>query len=137
MEELSAKKKRLLVVEDDTSFARMIQLLLSRHGFEVLTSPGVADAKSKLGADGGGFELIVLDLMMPEENGFDFLNWRDSAPDQVKAIPVVINTAKKVSEGERAFLLSRAKCIVEKGMDFTTQIVKTVLDVSSGGGAAA
>lgn len=132
MNESEVKKRTVLVIDDDLSFARMIQLLLSRHGFEVTISSGVADGKKKLGEDGNGFNLIVLDLMMPDENGFDFLNWRDTASESLKAIPIVVNTAKKVNDEEREFLLSRSKCVVEKGLDFTNQIVKKALEFASG-----
>jgi DNA-binding response OmpR family regulator len=125
------KKKKILVVDDDMSFARMIQLLLVRHGYDVYTSSGVADAKRKLGDEHGAFDLIVLDLMMPEENGFDFLNWKESAPESIKGVPVLINTAKKVNDEESDFLLARSKGIVEKGMDFTSIIVKKVLEILS------
>ncbi|HPN83965.1 MAG TPA: response regulator [Victivallales bacterium] len=125
-------KRKILVVDDDQSFSRMIQLLIARQGHEVQTSPGVEDAKKKLGDDGSGFNLIVLDLMMPEQNGFDFLNWKDATKEAIKSIPVLINTAKKVSEEERNFLEPRSKFIVEKGMDFTSTIVKKVSEALSG-----
>jgi len=124
------KKKKVLIIDDDLSFARMIQLLLLRLSFDVLTSFSVADARQKLGLDGNGVDLIILDLMMPEENGFDFLKWRDNASDALKAIPIIVNTAKKVNDEEKKFLLLRCKCIVEKGMDFTNQIVKRVIEFS-------
>jgi CheY-like chemotaxis protein len=124
-------RRKILVVEDDFSFLRMMQLLLKRQGYEVEAVSGVSDARKKLGDSGNGFDLIILDLMMPEENGFDFLKWRDNAGPSIRDIPVLLNTAKRISEDEDAFLRVRVKDVVDKGLNFTEAIIKKVAEALS------
>jgi CheY-like chemotaxis protein len=58
--------------------------------------------------------LILLDLMMPEMDGFEFLERLRERRDFVE-VPVVVLTAKELSEGERAFLAERSMLVLSKG----------------------
>ncbi|MBP3949741.1 response regulator transcription factor [Bacillus suaedae] len=61
--------KRLLVVDDEESIATLLQFNLEQAGFEVVTASDGAEAL-KL-AESKPFDLMVLDLMIPEVNGLD------------------------------------------------------------------
>ena len=73
--------------------------------------------------------LILLDLMMPEMDGFEFLE-RVQAREEWRHVPVVVITAKQLSGAERSMLSSRARSIVEKrtsiDSDITTAISNAV-----------
>ena len=57
--------------------------------------------------------LILLDLMMPEMDGFEFLeHMRDD--DELRDIPIVVLTAKELTEKERTFLAERSMLILSK-----------------------
>ncbi len=60
----------LLIVDDDDRIRDLLRQYLSEHGFIVTTAADTADARMKLGSI--EFDLIVLDLMMPGENGLEF-----------------------------------------------------------------
>jgi two-component system phosphate regulon response regulator OmpR len=60
----------LLVVDDDTRLRELLRRYLSEHGFRVTTAENAAAARGRLASM--EFDLIVLDLMMPGENGLDF-----------------------------------------------------------------
>lgn len=60
----------ILVVDDDERLSRLIARYLGENGFVVTTARDAADARNKLA--GLAFDLIVLDVMMPGESGFDF-----------------------------------------------------------------
>ena len=60
----------ILVVDDDSRIRDLLSRYLREHGYRVSTAEHAADARSKLSSF--AFDLIVLDIMMPGENGFDF-----------------------------------------------------------------
>ncbi len=57
--------------------------------------------------------LILLDLMMPEMDGFEFLE-RVRADARLREVPIVVLTAKELTDGERAFLAERTILILSK-----------------------
>ncbi len=79
---------RILLVDDDVELAGMLRDYLVRDGFEVLAVPdgesGVAEAL------GGGFSLVVLDVMMPGIGGIEALRRIRAA----STVPVLMLTAK-------------------------------------------
>ena len=73
-------------------------------------------------------QVILLDLMMPVMDGFDFLlemrtnaDWQD--------IPVIVLTAKDLTEEDRRILSGRVEQIVEKGASTHEQVVKHIHQV--------
>jgi CheY-like chemotaxis protein len=69
--------------------------------------------------------MVLLDLMMPEMDGFAFLDavaaraeWRD--------IPIVVITAKKLTMAERERLLGQARKVMEKSTATTIDIVAAI-----------
>ena len=63
----SAGKRRLLVVDDDAELRQLLSAYLTRHGFDVLLLPGTGQLDAYL--DRYNPHLIILDLMMPGEDG--------------------------------------------------------------------
>ena len=60
----------VLVVDDDRRLRALLSTYLVKHGHRVTVAPTAAKARAFL--DGLAFDIIVLDVMMPVENGFDF-----------------------------------------------------------------
>src|ERR1039458_6297009 len=67
---LSDDAPHLLVVDDDRRIRDLLSRFLSGEGYRVTTAETAADARGKL--NGLSFELLILDVMMPGESGFDF-----------------------------------------------------------------
>ena len=59
-------------------------------------------------------DLIILDLMMPEVDGFEVIR-RLKASEQTKQVPVIIVSGKEMTRGEIAYLNSNIEKIIEKG----------------------
>ncbi len=86
-----AQRRTVLVVEDDGDILRSIEDALAIEGYDVLVASNGAEALDVLRA-GRRPHLILLDLMMPVLNGFEFLDQqrRDAA---FASIPVVLLSA--------------------------------------------
>ena len=65
--------ERILIVDDDITFALMLRTWLSKRGFEVATASTVAAARTSL-AD-GAFSLVLCDMRLPDEDGIALLQW--------------------------------------------------------------
>lgn len=89
---LSDDAPHLLVVDDD----RRIRVLLSRfllaEGYRVTTAETAAEARIKL--DGLRFDLLILDVMMPGETGFQLAR----AIRKTSAVPILMLTARDEKE---------------------------------------
>lgn len=82
----------ILVVDDDTRLRGLLARYLGEQGFVVATAKSAADARAKLKSL--AFDLMVLDVMMPGETGFEFtraLRAEETAP---RPLPVLLLTAK-------------------------------------------
>ena len=65
---------RILIVEDDLTYATMMQAWLRKHGFEVEKVGAVIDA-AKLFNAGKSFDLVLSDLRLPDRDGLFLLQW--------------------------------------------------------------
>jgi two-component system response regulator CpxR len=80
--------KRILVIDDDVELCQLVNRFLTQEGFEMeAVNSGAAGAERALSKN---YALVVLDVMMPEVNGFDVLR-RIRAKSH---IPVLMLTAK-------------------------------------------
>ena len=79
---------RALVVEDDPAIRRLVEKLLHRRGIAIDTAHDGKEAIAKLQRN--GYSIIVLDLMLPEMNGFEVIAYMKSTELRV---PVVVVSA--------------------------------------------
>ena len=70
-------EERILIVDDDITFALMLRTWLSKRGFGVGTASSVAAARTALAA--GGFSLVLTDMRLPDEYGIALLQWMAGA----------------------------------------------------------
>ena len=80
------RQRKILVIEDTKTIAKMVELGLSDHSFSVIVAENGRVAKDILGSIQP--DLIVCDLKMPEMDGFEFCKWLKSIP-QHSEIPLV------------------------------------------------
>lgn len=78
----------ILIIEDDSTFAQIIEGFLTKHHFEVSTVGNVAKALKLLSQQ--NFELLLIDYRLPDGTGIDVLNHRREAGI---AVPAVIMTS--------------------------------------------
>ena len=81
-------KYKILAVDDEKRMVRFIQLNLEQDGFQVITAYNGTDALEQVRTQLP--DLILLDIMMPDINGFDVLR----KIREVSTVPVIMLTAK-------------------------------------------
>jgi CheY-like chemotaxis protein len=79
--------KRILVVDDDGAILRLVTAILRREAYEVDAASGGREALSKIALI--RYDVIVLDLMMPEVNGFDVLEVLQTHVPRVKCVVIL------------------------------------------------
>src|SRR5215831_1005652 len=82
----------LLVVDDDRRIRDLLSRFLASEGYRVSTAETAADARAKLG--GLSFDLLILDVMMPGESGFDFAKTLRGSSN----VPILMLTARDEKE---------------------------------------
>ena len=85
---MDSNKKRILVVDDEKGLAKIIRLNLEQDGFDVVEAYNGAQAMEKLRTTLP--DLILLDVMMPDMDGFTVLKM----VREIGSIPVIMLTAK-------------------------------------------
>jgi two-component system phosphate regulon response regulator OmpR len=83
----------LLVVDDDRRIRDLLSRFLTGEGYRVTTAESAADARANLKSL--SFDLLILDVMMPGESGFDFAKWMRAAANDV---PILMLTARDAAE---------------------------------------
>jgi two-component system alkaline phosphatase synthesis response regulator PhoP/two-component system response regulator VicR len=84
-------KKKILAVDDERHIVRLVQVNLERAGYEVITAFDGVEALRKVHDEKP--DLIVLDVMMPQMDGFETLKNLKANP-ATRDIPVIMLTAK-------------------------------------------
>lgn len=88
-----ALKPHILVVDDDDRLRELLGLYLTENGFVVCTADGAEAARNRLRSL--AFDLMVLDVMMPGETGFELARWlREKGAPGLRQLPVMLLTAK-------------------------------------------
>src|SRR6266496_4470916 len=82
----------LLVVDDDRRIRDLLLRFLLAEGYRVTTAETAAEARAKLG--GLSFDLLILDVMMPGETGFDLAR----AIRVASSVPILMLTARDEAE---------------------------------------
>ena len=82
----------LLVVDDDRRIRDLLSRFLAEEGYRVTTAETAKEARAKL--DGLSFDLLILDVMMPGESGFDLAKSIRGKSD----VPILMLTARDAAE---------------------------------------
>jgi DNA-binding response OmpR family regulator len=123
--------KRILVVDDDENILNLEKTILEQKGFDVTGAAGGAEALKLLAEK--DFDLVLLDVMMPEVDGFTVCRKIKEDP-RLKDIPVIFLTARGGGEALAEGFESGAVMYINK--PFTANklltIVNTMLEPGAG-----
>jgi DNA-binding response OmpR family regulator len=115
--------KRILVVDDDENILSLERTILEQKGFEVTTAGGGKEALRILGD--GAFDLVLLDVMMPELDGFAVCRKIKEDPRH-REMPVIFLTAKGGGEALAEGFESGAVMYINK--PFTANKLLTIVN---------
>jgi signal transduction histidine kinase/DNA-binding response OmpR family regulator len=104
---------RVLIVDDDPEVRDIVRTTLESSGLKTFQAANGRAAIEWLERHPPP-SLILLDLLMPEMDGLEFLN-RIQDQGKLVDVPIVVLTAKELSAQERAFLAERTLLILSKG----------------------
>jgi len=109
---LCSRPGRILVVEDDEATRFVLRRSLEREGWTLVEAENGRVALEQVAAEPP--QAIVLDLMMPEVDGFEFLAGLRRR-EEWRSIPVLVVTAMELSEADRHRLDGQVERIIQKG----------------------
>ena len=87
---MSTPGKSILLVDDDQEIRELLDIYLTRAGFQVRTVGDGAGFREAL--DGAASDLLILDVMLPDEDGFSLCRWVRQHP-RLARIPIIMLTA--------------------------------------------
>ena len=82
--------RRILVVDDEPGLRQMLQISLSREGYQVTAVPGAVAAREAIRTAPTPFPLVLTDLMMPDGSGLDIIH---EAKQRSDATEILVMTA--------------------------------------------
>ncbi len=86
----------LLIVDDDRRIRALLSRMLSAEGYRVTTAADAGEAMTRLKSI--SFDLIVLDVMMPGEDGFAFAARLRADKTELARVPILMLTARSEAE---------------------------------------
>ena len=98
----------LLVVDDDRRIRDLLSRYLASEGYRISVAESAAEARAKL--SGLRFDLLILDVMMPGETGFEFAR----SIRKSSTVPILMLTARDAAESRITGLESGADDYVSK-----------------------
>lgn len=122
---MADKKVKILLVEDDAFLRDIIFKKLTKEGFDVVEAED--GEKALIKADEGGFDIILLDIILPTINGFEVLEKiKSSSKKEVSKTPVImLSNLGQEDDIQKALSLGADNYLVKA--HFTTEeIVKKI-----------
>jgi signal transduction histidine kinase/DNA-binding response OmpR family regulator len=116
----------VLLVEDDPVMREMLQRRLEKEGWKVIEAENGRVALERMAERRP--DLILLDLMMPEMDGFQFLDEIHKREDW-RPIPIIVVTAKELTAQDRQRLNGSVEKILQKGAYSREELIREVRDL--------
>jgi DNA-binding response OmpR family regulator len=91
---MAAQAKRVVCIEDEPEMIDLVRLILGRKGFQVIGANGGVEGLDTVRREKP--DLVLLDLMMPDMDGWEVYQQMKADPE-LRDIPVVVVTAKAQS----------------------------------------
>jgi signal transduction histidine kinase/DNA-binding response OmpR family regulator len=117
------ERRKVLVIDDDPRAVEFIGAVLEHEGYTVVRAPGGAEGVAM--ARSVGPSLVLLDLLMPELDGFEVVE-RLRADPETADIPIVILTAKTMTAADKRRLNGQISYLARKGEFDRTALVDLV-----------
>jgi PAS domain S-box-containing protein len=120
----------VLIVDDETGARELLRRIVEKEGLQAVEAENGREALVRLRESPPA--LILLDLMMPEMDGFEFLE-ELRGQEAGRAIPVIVITAKELTPEDRARLNGSVHRVLQKGYYTREELLREVRDRLAGG----
>lgn len=119
------KSKTILIIDDSTTNVVLLQAVLNHKGYRIETALSVKEAHAVMSKRLP--DLILLDLLMPRINGYEFLK-EIKADEKTENIPIIVVSALTDQENVQKSLALGAQDFISKPVDIQKliEIVDTV-----------
>jgi CheY-like chemotaxis protein len=121
---------RVLIVEDDTATRALLRDMLAKEGCIVDEAEDGLAALARVDAEAP--DLILLDLMMPRMDGFEFVEAM-RAKAGASGIPIVVLTAKDLTDADRKRLAGEAEKVLRKSLHSREELAAEIRRVLAAG----
>jgi signal transduction histidine kinase/CheY-like chemotaxis protein/HAMP domain-containing protein len=123
IEACGGSNRHVLIIDDDQPSREFMRRILTKKGWQVHEAGDGRQGLEQMKRSSP--RLVLLDLLMPEMDGFQTLTEMQSLPE-LRKIPVVIVTSKDLSATEMNWLRDRAAAVVTKGAGSRAQLVRAL-----------
>ena len=121
------KRLKVLSIDDDKHSQELVQAYLDGQDWEVTLADNGREGLKQLQAH-PDFAVILLDLIMPEMNGFEFLeNCHQTAI--AADIPIIVISARDLTQQERKLLVQHTRTVIRKGMYDRNTLLRSIQKV--------
>ena len=118
-------KEKIMIVDDHEDIREVVHVLLTNEGYQIIEAK---DGKEALELLDDEIDLIILDVMMPEMNGYEavkVIRAMNDRPDG-KNIPIIAMTANSFAEDVQASLDAGMNAHLSKPI-VIDEVIKTIL----------
>jgi CheY-like chemotaxis protein len=118
---------KICIIEDDDNLRFTIKEILEKQGNIIIDASNGKDALSKLNKENPLPDIILLDLMMPVMNGFEFLNQIKNT--KIKSIPILVLTGADLDNKDKIFLNNETEKVIQKTDETLLSITEEINNV--------
>jgi threonine synthase len=127
LERLDDRVKRIAIIEDEPDAARLLRRIIqARGGYQILEASNGREGIELIRREHP--DLVLLDLMMPEIDGFTLLTMMKEEK-RTADIPVIVITAKDLTLQERRRLSGHVESLLQKGSYLDLDMLDDLVDV--------
>jgi len=124
LESLGRDVRRVAILEDDPGARRLLRRILQARGpYQIFEAENGREGLELIRRERP--DLILLDLMMPEIDGFGVLEVLQSE-EELQEIPVIVVTAKELTADERARLSGHIQALLQKGVFTDDELLREI-----------
>lgn len=124
LEELDSRVQRITIVEDNLDAARLIRRILQAQGDFLIDEAHDGQTGLRL-IQQTRPNLVILDLMMPELDGFGVVDAMKADP-VLKETPIIVITAKELTGDEKMRLDGQIKALLQKGSFMDSDLLNDI-----------
>ncbi len=110
------KEKFILIIDDDNRNIFALEAVLKARGYKVLAAANIEESVSKLEEYGKGIGIILMDIMMPDVDGYEGMTALKNN-SIYKSIPIVAVTAKAMRGDREKTIAAGADDYLSKPVD--------------------